>query len=1170
MLGPFEISSVIGVGGMGTVLRATHPGTGDDVAIKVLRSDFAGDVTYLEGFHQEVRTMARMNHPGIVPVYDHGIVPAEVGDGRKDLATGAPWVAMRYISGGSLEEHRALTTWSELRSLLMQVLDALAHAHARDLVHRDLKPGNILGEPTEAGQRWLLTDFGITHIRDPRVSTSTADVTAVSAGTPLYMSPEQVQGEWRDYGPWTDLYALGCIAYECATGRPPFQGESPFDIVMQHVDSPPPGLTPRFGVPPGFQNWVHRLLAKEIPHRYRYAADAAADLHLLGEPEALSGAPPPAVEKSGEPMATLATILEMPPEPTLHLQRRVLHERTAEDRFVSGKLPEPDPGPRLPRIIRLPPDWRTQKVERPPVMPGVGKGLFSLRSPPLSGRVEERDHLWQILREVIHTEEARCVLISGHAGLGKSRLMHWLAHRAEELGAAHVIQATHSPVLNTTEGLSRAFQSYLTATGLSRRPLYQRLRRAYAAHFADDDPNPLHLGALVEWMHPAGADEEEEPFPKVTLDTPRERHLLGEAVIHRIQEDRPVIFCVDDGHWAEDTLAFARHLMVSSRDRPILILITYRPEALADRPMEAGYLEILRDYSRTTELPLSPLEPESQQELLLGMLGLSEDLTRRIATHTGGVPLFAVQLLEDWVQRQVLEPSPAGYVLPGGEELPGDLQSLLIARIEECVGAYRTPHYARVALQCAATLGIDLDPVEWRSLCVALEIPLNPALIDHLLVYGILSPREEGWRFRLPSYRDVIESLSRDTARWGGWSELNWRCARVVDDGTPASAERRARHLLAARRYEEALDLLQRAIDQRCEESAYLQALALLDLLEECLTYVDDRSAREFMILHRAEALRYRGSFDQAVALLEELLAARPAPSLLARAEAHRIIGVILDFRGEYRRAMDRLLRARELFAALSHRKGLAKTAYGLGWVYANLGRVPEARRTFEEGIASARAGTELLAAAWCLQGLAEISLFTHDRAGKLPAREALSLFEAHGCRSGMGLIHRCLGDFARHDGDFEAARDHYRKARYLAGSTGAIHTGLPRLLLALCDVEERNYGAAARRFERLVNAGADRIFPMYRPLLTVGSLLSAIHRGDEAAVADRWAHLQSTLPDRSPLTRDLAMLLDETAEIAGPNRPEIADELARRARKLRQVTAQFPGNIDRQHPPSQ
>ena len=233
-LGPYEILEMLGRGGMGAVYKAFDPALNRTVALKVLPSEFLDDASFGERFQREVRIWASLDHPSVVPVYMAGI------------ESGRPFFAMKYVAGGSLAERLKHDPPSLERAfaLLADVAVALDYAHSRGIVHRDVKPANVL---LEKDGRAYLSDFGIARIlRDERNATQPDGV----AGTPRYMAPEQVRSLSPDHR--ADIYSLGCMAYEMFTGEAPFPGETPLDVMLRHITEtpkPPRALQPALPAP---------------------------------------------------------------------------------------------------------------------------------------------------------------------------------------------------------------------------------------------------------------------------------------------------------------------------------------------------------------------------------------------------------------------------------------------------------------------------------------------------------------------------------------------------------------------------------------------------------------------------------------------------------------------------------------------------------------------------------------------------------------------------------------------------------------------------------------------------------------------------------------------------------------------------------------------------------
>ncbi len=356
---------------MGQVWHAVHVRSGVPVAVKLLRDD---RVALAGAFLDEVRAVAQLDHPSIVAVLDYGRVDDNASrrsEGR--LHAGTPWMAIEYCSGGTLGQSPP-TSWPAARDALLAVLGALSSAHARCVLHRDVTPDNVLVATVHDARPGVkLTDFGLAPLLD-REAPAGAIV-----GTPAYMAPEQLAGRHAEIGPATDLYQVGCLAWALVTGAPPFGASRPAEVLaLAHLELEPPALWPRFGLPPGFEAWARRLLAKSPRERFRDAAEAA---HVLGS---LDGTRSPARS--------------------------------------------------------FPVNWRDRVGEGlPERLVDAGLGLWAIRSVPFVGREAARERLWTALRQVAESWRPRVVLVEGPAGAGRTRCLAWLVERARELGVADAV-----------------------------------------------------------------------------------------------------------------------------------------------------------------------------------------------------------------------------------------------------------------------------------------------------------------------------------------------------------------------------------------------------------------------------------------------------------------------------------------------------------------------------------------------------------------------------------------------------------------------------------------------------------------------------------------------------------------------------------------------------------
>jgi len=274
----YRLQRLIATGGMGQVWEALDARLGRQVAIKVLKAEFSSDPEFVERFRAEARIVAMLNHPGIASVYDYG--ETELEDAR------TAYLVMEMVTGEPLNSVLKRTGRLSLRhslDMLEQTGRALQVAHTAGLVHRDVKPGNILITPT--GQV-KLTDFGIAKAVDAAPVTQTGMV----MGTAQYIAPEQALG--RDATPASDVYSLGVVGYESVAGRRPFIGEGALTVAMKHIKEQPAPLPA--DIPPNVRELIEISLLKEPGQRYRTGgafADAVAAVRAGRRPPRPNHAP---------------------------------------------------------------------------------------------------------------------------------------------------------------------------------------------------------------------------------------------------------------------------------------------------------------------------------------------------------------------------------------------------------------------------------------------------------------------------------------------------------------------------------------------------------------------------------------------------------------------------------------------------------------------------------------------------------------------------------------------------------------------------------------------------------------------------------------------------------------------------------------------------------------
>jgi tetratricopeptide (TPR) repeat protein/tRNA A-37 threonylcarbamoyl transferase component Bud32 len=311
-LGRYKLEKLLGQGGMAQVYRATDTKLARSVAVKVILATHANEPQFLERFLREARVVASLEHPNILPVYDFG------------EEEGIPFLVMPCLEGGTLRDRMTglPIEFSQAASWIRQLALALDAAHEAGVLHRDVKPANVL---IGRGDRLALADFGIAKMLETMTGLT---ATGVVVGTPLYMAPEQAQG--KPASPATDRYSLAVIAYELLAGAPPFEGENPLALMHQHVTTPAPFLSTKVrGLPVGLDGVFARALSKdpaERPPTCRALADAVSAFLPTGALSVADPAPQGPTRRTApmSPPAGSVPVAVATPPPSLTSDQTVL------------------------------------------------------------------------------------------------------------------------------------------------------------------------------------------------------------------------------------------------------------------------------------------------------------------------------------------------------------------------------------------------------------------------------------------------------------------------------------------------------------------------------------------------------------------------------------------------------------------------------------------------------------------------------------------------------------------------------------------------------------------------------------------------------------------------------------------------------------------------------
>jgi serine/threonine protein kinase/tetratricopeptide (TPR) repeat protein len=1171
-LGPFTVDQKIGEGGMGAVYRGTHLETDVPVAIKVIHREAGRGAR--DRFHEEVQAHAGLVHPGIVYLFEYGQVDESAAEGA-GLEPGSPFVAMELADRGTVRDVMPVGSWERVCRLLVQILDALAYAHARGVIHRDLKPENfLLFDTGDEASEWRvkLADFGIAHAfgREQQVDTTELEV---AAGTPLYMAPEQLHGRWREFGPWTDLYALGCIAWEFVCGRPPFQGESAFEIATQHESEPPPRLEPRVPVPDELEGWIHRAMAADPERRFRRAADAAwalprGVLAQGGSPERDDAeeatSPEPTDEYTAETQleALTATIsldetpddetspvLEEAPTRSASSEGGDQLERAETAAAVDGEV-GPESGDRPDGAGRslwtfhppLPSDWRPEHTDPIPApLVGAGLGLFGLREPPFVDRREACDRIWDALKRVTERGVYESVFVAGGAGTGKSRLAEWMATRSHEVGAAQIVRAVHTSSGGASEGLRGALDRRLRTVRMDRGRVYEHLTRLLPALSArDDELVEEDTRALTEYLRPTDEEDEEVDGPRYRFSNLRHKQTLLVRTLDRLADRRPVILWLDDLQWGTEALGVLEYLEERRSDPPaMMVLATVRSDIVAERPALTERLETLRAGEGARHLHLTPLSREHQRDLLNGLLPLEDGLADRLADRTEGHPLFAMQLMGHWIDGGALAVGSEGFALAEGDNLalPEDIHHLWIERIDrllELFGSDADP--VLEALELAAALGRQVDREQWHQLLEDGGRARPDGLVARLVERGLAERTADGWAF---AHGLLVDSLARRAREQNRWQDHHRRCARMLEPGLTGEElgprERIAEHWVEGGRPERALKPLHEEsllCLRHGDDKKHFAILERCDELLDRLDLPDDDPKRLEQRIFRARITRREDHIEQArrelEAIWDELDEAPPRLEALCA----QVLSLTISQAGDLQTARQWAERALEASRRADMPRREAWLHNKLAWDWWHDGKLDRAERHVDRAIESAERADSL----WHeLNGLRTRAQIRHAR-GADSDRQLLETVRKESAGAGYvdleALALNSLGEQARFGGRLEEARRYYR--RYLKmirqfprpGLETMAHLNLGQVALGAGNLEET--AAQLGELQDILETMGARSKEGMVHLLRLGY---AAGIADRARFAKFWEPLGDGWPEDWRLVRDHPWMLETIGE---------------------------------------
>jgi len=998
----YEVVRELGRGGMGVVYLCKDQVTGDRVALKRLRPPEKGGSRSAEEnwwFHQEARAVSILDHPAIVRGRDFG-----------QLADGSPFFVMDVLPGRSVHEwmHTMRLPWPVVWAMADQVLAALGHAHARGVIHGDLKPSNIMLDlaSSATGPRAFVLDLGLAWLReyrhDSRLDGATAPEVAVhsGAGTVGWVAPEQIRRQVALVGPATDLYALGCVVYRVLTGREVFEG-TPQEVLRAHkrMAVAPPRLPD--DVPPQAGKFVLKLLEKKPWHRPEFAADARRAWA--------------AVRPVG------ATLLEE----TVHGHPSSRGTAAAYARSLAP-------------------------------------GILSLRSPMLVAREDERRELWAAVDLVTSRRQLQELLaLIGEAGVGKSRIAEWLCAEVHERGIMLPLRARYGRTPSPLDGITGAIDAHFGLTRADRATVEHTLMARWDVS-ADDDEALAWVAATAEWLRPTSPGSMAPLGPtgkRFVLDRPELRFLVIKRLLQRLAADRPVLMWLDDLHLASpNTFEVLGRLKRDAPELPLLVVATARSETLATDLDAALRMEALRAAWGGRVMELKALATEETERLLRSALPLADSAVRRAVEQSRGNPLFALQLLYAWAGGGYLTLDGGRYRVPD-HALRG--RPITTAELwDERVRAI--PTELRLSAYSAAALGADVRGDVLKMLCASLGMDPRDALVALTRAQILLAAGDDQFHWPHALLQEhLIERLNERNDAPAVYRLAANALAKHPAVGSRRIMKHRVANLLKAGDDEMAAKLMFdfiRASWRRGRDTA--ATLRDLEMLQGRLHGANAAEAA----LWRAESLRYMGRLDEARAEAESARGAfEHAGDAVNGANAMRLLAHIASDLGQLAQGRALVAQALERYAQMSDTAGRAQAEFVLGEIDYLLGDHARSRTTLNRALERCTRVGDVLCRAQCLWLLAVIeeSAGAFQRGRDLLA-QARTEFDGIGYVLGVAQCDLALGHADHRAFDFVSAR-----ARTLAARASFRETQNPRgeagceRLLAMVALDSDDFDAA-------------------------------------------------------------------------------------------------------------
>jgi tetratricopeptide (TPR) repeat protein len=1024
---------------MGAVWSAVDTLLDARVAVKTVRPDLAAEPLFRRLFDAEVRAAGRFVHPNLVPLHDVGVCDDQT-----------PFLALALADGGNAGRYvKEDVAWPDVLRLADELLQGLAFLHARGVLHRDVKPENVLLHVDADGQRrvWL-ADLGLAA-RSAELSRR-ADR---AEGTPGYMPPEQAYGRLREMGPWTDLYAVGVVLWQIVTGKRPFpKGTTALDAELPPL-RPRPGLV----IPAGLDSVLANCLAADPLARYDAAADVRTELDALGPALIGSGSGPflPAVARG--------TVAPAAPSES---ENRTSASRSEAATF-RGALFDADVVPRWNRP--LPPPIPDRPPDTDFAARAASPEVFALRDPPFVGRQDERGALWDVVRACARDGRSRVVVVVGPAGSGKTHLVESVLFPLVEGGFTEVLPLTWSRPAHDGDGVRGAARELVRPWTEERDALVERVTRRLARERGRLDPEQQRAAlALARWAAPTAG---EAPPPDAVALAEVDRHLRA-----RTWRGVSVLWLDDVGGALEpdDGLTLAERVLRGADDagggRRLVVATVREEDLVADTELARRVDALVAAGAIRVDVP--SLDLRGTRRVLDAWIPLEPALVAKVADRCQGNAQLARVLLASWAERGwLVDTGGLRFGLRRDVDvdgaLPAGAESVVAEALERVAAGADDPDAVRIGARRLALAGAT---TEFRFAVRIAEVALPV-----LLAAGVVEASGNKVVFARPLVHEALRAAAASSPDGPALHRDLWTTAASL---TPPLRDLDVgRWALAAGDAFEAVErLLGAAIEARDQGRVVEQVQAAGLAVEATSGREPFAGARGAAWLAWGEAALAQGDVPAAVERLTRALrrldALGDGPGVvrayLGLARSHLIAGA-LDRASE---ALDRATQAAERADDASSRSAAVVLRAEVEFRRRNLEGADVLFRRAEQ--AAADAGDHRAEAA-ALLGQARVA----RAGGRL--EEADGLFEdarAGFDRAGdpVGSIDALLGvaDVREQSGSLDAADRVLRRALSRAERVGASRLEL-RARLSLEGIERGRGVVVTERIRRL-EAWADRI----------------------------------------------------------------------------------------------